>query len=263
MSDPIWRPVLAELDRLAERGRSVALWLRDDDAVTVTPALRRLTELCDRHGLPILLAVIPEQADRELAAWVADHPILKPTQHGIRHANHAPAGERARELRGLRSLEETIEGLAFGRAKLSTLFGARAADILVPPWNRIDPDVLPFLPAIGFTGLSTCGEPGPVPAGLAALPCTLDIIDWRNGQVCRPHDKLALRLAALLAEHGREERPIGLLTHHLVHEEPAWLFLSDLLEQISDHPGLRFTAAEDLLGQAVSATGSTPVAPPA
>lgn len=249
MSEPIWHPVLAELDRLAEHGRSVAIWLRDDDAVTDTSALRRLTDLCERHDLPVLLAVVPEPADEALASFVEDHPILTPTQHGIRHANHAPAGERARELRGLRTLEDTLDDLRLARARMQALFEWRAADILVPPWNRIDADVLPVLLGLGFTALSTFGPPAPVPSGLAALPCDLDIIDWRNGRVCRPHDKLAMRLAGLIAEGASDGRPVGLLTHHLVHEEPAWAFLADFVQQIGQHPAVHFSSARALLGE--------------
>ena len=47
--------------------------------------------------------------------------------------------------------------LGTGRMALERLFGARPLPVLVPPWNRIAPALVPTLPEIGFAGLSTFG----------------------------------------------------------------------------------------------------------
>lgn len=249
MSDAVWHPLLAALDELAAGGRTVEVWLRDDDAVRRTAALDRLTDLCERHALPVLLAVIPEPAGEDLASFVGSHPILLPTQHGYRHANHAAAGERARELGGQRSHDIVVKELGLGRAKLAMLFGARSAGILVPPWNRIEAELLPGLPALGFAGLSTFGAAtGACVPGLKVLNCDLDIIDWRNGRVGRPHDRLAETLADLVRDRQHTRRPIGLLTHHLAHDDTAWGFLETCLDHLGRHPAVRFTDARALLG---------------
>ncbi len=191
-----WATVEAELDRAFDTGRTIQIWLRDDDCVAVTPALERLDALCRRLDLPILLAVIPEPAEPDLAGWIAGHPAVTPCQHGFAHRNHAASGERARELGGLRPAEAVLDELARGRAKLQALFGGRLSDILVPPWNRIDADLVPRLPGLGYAALSTFGpqEAG----GIRRLNSDLDIIDWRNGRVGRPLDDLARKLAGLL-----------------------------------------------------------------
>lgn len=232
---------------MAAAGETVEVWLRDDDAVSHTAALDRLTALCERHAIPLLLAVIPEPAGEDLARFVGSHPILLPTQHGYRHANHAAPGERARELGGQRSHDIVFAELARGRAKLETLFGARNAGILVPPWNRIESRLLPGLPALGFTGLSTFGPERDAVPGLKVLNCDLDIIDWRNGRIGRPHDKLAEKLASLIRDRQGEPRPIGLLTHHLVHDASAWAFLEICLEHLGRHPAVHFASAPALL----------------
>ena len=192
-----WPGVKAELDRAFDTGRTVRIWLRDDDCVAVTPALERLASLCCGVGLPILLAVIPEPAEPDLAGWIGAHPAVTPCQHGFAHRNHAAPGERARELGGLRPAEAVLDELARGRAMLQALFGDRLSDILVPPWNRIDAALVPRLPGLGFSALSTFGPPEP--DGMRRLNSDLDIIDWRNGRVGRSVEDLARKLAGLLA----------------------------------------------------------------
>lgn len=65
MSD--WGELTAELDAWHRDGQCAHLWWRDDDATRVTPALVRLLDLSARHGIPVALAVIPRDADGELA----------------------------------------------------------------------------------------------------------------------------------------------------------------------------------------------------
>ena len=94
LPDSTWLPLAAELDRWSEAGRQIRLWLRDDDAVAPTPALDRLWLLGERFALPVLLAVIPMQAEPALAEALHDRPSLLACQHGCRHVNHAPAGQK-------------------------------------------------------------------------------------------------------------------------------------------------------------------------
>lgn len=270
----VWPSVRAELDRAFETGRTVRIWLRDDDCVAVTPALERLASLCRRLDLPILLAVIPEPAEPDLAGWIAAHSTVTPCQHGFAHRNHAAPGERARELGGLRPAEAVLDELAQGRAMLQALFGDRLSDILVPPWNRIDADLVSRLPGLGYSALSTFGPPEP--DGMRHLNSDLDIVDWRNGRVGRPIDDLARKLAGLLvraseivrtasdrvapsrpswpgssvqldSEAGGVTHAIGILTHHLVHDATAWAALEEMLECLRAHPAVAFIDAAGLL----------------
>ncbi len=74
--------------------------------------------------------------------------------------------------------------LGTGWLALERLFGARALAVLVPPWNRIAPALVPALPEIGFRGLSTFGpraRPEPV-RGLRQVNTHVDLIDWRGGR---------------------------------------------------------------------------------
>ncbi len=235
-----WHELRTELSRARDAGRTVRVWLRDDDAVTVTPALDRLHGLCAAVGLPILLAIIPAGADGSLAAWVACRPAVAPCQHGWRHANHAPPGERAREIGGARAAADIIGDLARGRERLGALFGRRLAPVLVPPWNRIDEALLPALPALGFSTLSTFGPPPRDPGPIARRNSDLDIVDWRHGRRGRTIEDCLRRLAPLVAAALDEGRPVGLLTHHLAHDGAAWAVLEDVLSRFRGHEAVRF-----------------------
>jgi hypothetical protein len=239
-----WKPVEAALDRAAAHGRRIGFWLRDDDAVDVTPALDRLDRLCARFAMPVLLAVIPQPAEPGLADWVALRPMFTPCQHGFAHRNHAPAGGRAVELGG-RPKTLVLDELGAGRAKLLGLFGSRLAPILVPPWNRIDPDLLADLPSLGFTALSTFGSAPTAPC-LATVNANLDIIDWRAGRRGRSPDDLARRLVPLIETAAETGQGIGILTHHLAHDEAAWASLEACLRRLASHPATRFMSVPQL-----------------
>ena len=88
-----WRPLMVELEVWQSTGLSLPLWWRDDDAVTITPQLDRLTALSDRLGLPVHLAVIPQDADDALTGHILDNSCLIPVVHGWAHQNHAPQGD--------------------------------------------------------------------------------------------------------------------------------------------------------------------------
>lgn len=241
MTETLWDPARAALDRAHRAGRTVQVWLRDDDCVAVTPALDRLAALCAGVDLPVLLAVIPEPAEPALAPWIGRHPSVVPCQHGFAHRDHAPPGERARELGG-RPADAVLDELGRGRGKLRDLFGDALSDVLVPPWNRIDEAVIPRLPGSGYAALS-CFGPTPAASPIPRLDSDLDIVDWRHGRVGRPLADLSGRIATVL---DRQDR-LGILTHHLAHDASAWAALEAMLHRLAAHPAVRFADAASLI----------------
>ena len=209
MSPDPWSQVTQWLDDAAEAGDTIGFWLRDDDAVTDTPALSRLADLCGSAALPVLLAVIPAAAEERLGAFLARHHAITPCQHGWKHENHAAPGQRACELGGDRSADLVLMDLAGGRHRLRSLFGNRLADVLVPPWNRIDAAVIGRLPEIGFTALSTFGPPPDHDGGIRRVNCDIDLIDWRNGRVGRTAQDVAGQLAHAIVAARPRRRPSG------------------------------------------------------
>jgi hypothetical protein len=51
-----------------------------------------------------------------------------------------------------------------------------------------------------------------------------------------------------LAGRRDADEPIGLLTHHLVHDPWVWRFLEALLARLGRVPGLRFVPLAEALG---------------
>ena len=227
--------LLAELDRCTTKGHQVTFWLRDDDAVTATPALDRLMSLAASFDVPVVLAVIPMPAEPALANSLTDSRV-RIALHGFAHANHAGPDEKKQELGPHRPPTTVLDELARGRDRLDALFPGQTTGMLVPPWNRIAADLVPHLPGLGLRWLSAFGpEPPTLPAAnLVQIDCQLDIMDWRARR-SHPAHLLADRLAELVRQRRGAPGPIGILTHHLVHDEAAWTFLAALFRLTAGH----------------------------
>lgn len=241
---------LAALDRaLDARTEPALLWWRDDDAGRLDPRLQRLLDLARGLGVPLGLAVVPAWLEPAAEAAIEGAAEVAVLQHGWAHADHARPGERRIELGGRVDRGRLQADLARGRDRLAGRFGDRFQPVLVPPWNRIDRDVVPTLPGLGFHALSIWdeGDLGPMPAGLARLDVHVDPIDWRSGRRWIGLEAIAARLVERLA---RASGPIGLVTHHRVVDEPGWRDLEALLEVLRAHPNARLMPVGSLLGEA-------------
>ena len=60
---------------------------------------------------------------------------------------------------------------------------------------------------------------------------------------------LVLELAAELRWRREADsgEPVGVLTHHLVHDETAWLFLEGLFAATAAHPACRWVSIRELI----------------
>lgn len=241
-------------DRLslaADKGRKVRLWLRDDDATEATPALERLLGLLAAHDAPALIAAIPGALDPSLPDRLSDAPRTRVAVHGWSHANHAPPGAKKTELGVDRPVEAVIAELRRGREHLQGAFPDRFLPILVPPWNRIAPEVVAALPSAGFAALSTFGPERAAPVPL--INTHVDLIDWRGHRGGRSDMDLSATIGALL-DSGLSD--IGVLTHHLAHDAQAWSFLERLLALADRHPAVSLCGAETLLAERGGTSGS-------
>lgn len=235
-----WSPVTNELALWRAANLTLPLWWRDDDAVSTTPELAQLIALSEAVGVPVHLAVIPKMADAGLAARVADSGCLIPVVHGWAHENHAPKPDKKAEFGAGRSdVTDEIQG---AMNRLQSLFGDRLKPMFVPPWNRIAPQHYPALIKAGFTTLSTF-MPRMVPdaaTGLQQINTHLDPIAWRKGKSLIAPEQLVAQLVQLLLERrtglADNKEPLGLLTHHLVHDAEVWEFTRQVLLTLQAGP---------------------------
>jgi hypothetical protein len=248
-----WADLREELDRWQDTGAPATLWWRDDDAADVTPASDRLLRLAEATGLPLHLAVVPALESSSLVARLGKAVDTWVLQHGYAHINHASIGERACEVGAHRPSATVLHELSQGFELLKARHGGCFLPVLVPPWNRVAPRILPGLPGLGLRGLSCFtarAKPNPVP-GLLAVNTHCDPVRWKEGK-CFAGTEAALRA---VTEHLSARRlgqvdaaePTGLLTHHLDMDEATWTFVEQLIEHSSAHPGARWIAIGHLL----------------
>ena len=237
-----WRSLDGELDLWTEAGESATFWWRDDDARGPGRALDALIEAAAAHGAPLALAVIPADSDADLKPCLEAHPAISVLQHGYAHQNHAPETEKKQELGRHRPFPTVLGELATGQDRLARIFGARFHAVLVPPWNRIAPALVPLLPEIGYHGLSTHQPRARAAAapGLTQANTHIDILDWAGTRgFVGEAAALGMAVGHLAARRGGQAdpaEPTGLLTHHLIHDRACRAFLDRFLAAIAAHP---------------------------
>lgn len=230
-----WYALRQALDAAGECGRTIPLLWRDDDAITATPALDRLLALAEAHDAPLLLAVIPAGVEPALGRRLERAREVSMAVHGLAHRNHAQPGAKPAEFGADRPFADCIAEAAAGlRIARERLPDSQLLPVFVPPWNRLAPRLADTLPDLGYRGLSAV--PGPPIPGLHRVDATLDPIDWRGSRSLRDLETMLFALADDII--GRPERPIGLLTHHLAHDEAIWGFVGALLSALVKHPAV-------------------------
>lgn len=256
-----WTDLRTELDQWAAAGRMADFWWRDDDAVTVTPALEQLLALQATTGAPLALAIIPAQAEAALAKRIGELPSVVALQHGFTHQNHVAPPAKKSEFPVSRALALRMDDLRAGQARMQQHFANRLLPVLVPPWNRIGDDILPLLPDLGFRAVSGF-KPRPsdwAANGLLWLNTQVDPIDWHgNNNAAAAALSLGMACATLRAIRTGElpPQPVGLLTHHLRHDQTIWDFVAGFFKA-TRHPAVRWIDA----ATALTAGQSAPVMP--
>jgi hypothetical protein len=245
--DDTWAPLRVELDRWCNAGRTARLWLRDDDAAEPTPALEQLLDLTRTASVPLTLAAIPATSGEPLAARLSIEPHALVALHGWAHTNHAGPDEKKQELGAHRPVDTVLGELRDGVAILRRLFRQQFVPVLVPPWNRISKALIAELPGLALEALSIYGRAqagGPIPM----VNTHVDIMNWHGVRGGRPHVELIAELVGeLQARFDDDAEPIGILTHHLVHDATAWNFLAQLLKSTADHPAIAWKSARALM----------------
>lgn len=258
-----WDALTAELDLWDAEGRTAYFWWRDDDAVAATPALDRLLALQAEHSAPLALAVIPALVQDSLPARLAGESGVVALQHGYAHRNHAAPNEKKSEFPASRPLADRIADLTAGQTLAHSRFGSRLMPVFVPPWNRLGADCLPELAGLGLRAVSSF-QPRPAywaASGLAWLNTHIDPIDWHGddhqGAAARGLGVACTCLRAM-RQGVRPPEALGLLTHHLRHDEAIWAFTAAFLGGMAGHPAVRWLDAASALGIGATADPGAP-----
>lgn len=229
-----WTPLEKELSSWRSAGLRLPFWWRDDDAAEDTRALRKLQKLSATVGVPVHLAVIPARAEPSLVRALERDATLIPVVHGWQHKNHNAAGRKKSEFDAERA--GVAQELETAMATCRTLFGDKLLPMFVPPWNNFADAHLGHLSAAGYTMLSTYK---PRTARLAAdgvvqINTHIDPIYWGDDVGLLPPARLVSHITGLLSDRrlGPEdaEEPLGLLTHHKIHDRAIWYFTQACLE---------------------------------
>jgi len=247
---PVWQIFLDEIARSQDAGRKVEFWWRDDDAARPDPALSRLIALAQASSVPLALAVVPMQAEKEIFENLG--PFVSVLQHGTDHANRAAPGEKKTEFAAAELPAEALARLSAARRQLETLAGKHFVPVLAPPWNRLPKPLAQQLAGAGFRGLSQYGARTAADAfpGLRQVNTHVDIIAWRTGRAfVGTEEALRAATAHLAAKRAKTADPgeaTGWLSHHAVHDEAAWEFLERLFESTCRLPAVAWRRAEEL-----------------
>ena len=239
-----WAELDSELDRCVA---PAVLWWRDDDAVADTRALTDLLRLRAEFDLPLALAVVPAQAKASLAAALAEEKPVFVLQHGWDHTNHAAADAPPSEFPADRDWRQVQAQLSEGRRRLEDLFAGKFIPALVPPFNALAAEAVDAVCASGLSQLSLATDFAGL--GLPSRNIHADLIDWRLRQAAPVSGVIrSLVLALRLRRYGvtRAARPIGVMTHHLAHDESIWSLARALLGRLKAHPNVVFAPIEEV-----------------
>ncbi len=239
-----WTP----LDRAME-GRNPVFWWRDDDVIAPSDPLDRLLAMAATIGAPLTLASIPSKMVPTLPARIATADNVNIAVHGWAHQSHAPKGEKNAEFGAHRPLEQRVEEARNGLRLIHDLFSDHTVPAFIPPWNRMDLEITPELADMGYRGISLYGERNPKALPLVRFDAHLDPIDWRGSRSVVDPAALIRRTIDLLSD----DVPIGLMTHHLVHDAAIWDFVEAFTARLTMR-GAQWVSFASLIAQSEAPT---------
>jgi len=265
-----------ELDRWRSRRLIAPFWWRDDDAMTDGEAFQRLLGISNKYTVPLILAVSPKLIDGELCTKINRMTHIGVAAHGLYHANHGSPSRKAEfgPDRPLADMRRDIEALS---TEFASRFPERGLAMFVPPWHALDPRLIPDLERAGFKTLSMMDrrlrratstlasylrkagfsrarteiQPNTNRgAGIARIDCSIDLLRYDGPAGAKTQQRLVQSVVGALVARRFGlipiNRPIGILTHHRQHDEPAWNNLNVLIQTLKLHSSVRFIEPEEI-----------------
>lgn len=244
-----WHTALRRfLDEKETEGRELHLFLRDDDVDEDEESLKHLLDLALARGVPMNLEIVPGRLTPACTATLknvlrADRALLSLDQHGWKHSNHEMEGRKC-EFGPSRSFTQQLNDIAQGKAILESTFEELFFPAFTPPWNRCTTDTYQALEELGFQVLSKDrGKDGITGYRFSEISTTLDLYTWKHGA----HMKAPHEIVQVLMSQMDMLPIVGLLLHHKVMEREAFLFLDQLLAELTRSAAVRLHTFRTLL----------------
>ena len=225
------------LEKLAEE-KPVDIFFRDDDVDVTDENIRRLLTIFSSRKIPLIAGVIPKLLTGDCVKLLSEFSeFTELVQHGWQHKNHE-IHERKCEFGNSRNFDEQFSDLAAGQKIMNEAFGENWFPAFIPPWNRCTENTHRALDELGFRVLSRLRGSQPPVTGFQfrEISVTLDIFRWQNGATLKPREGLYEELSLQLSEGN----PIGIMLHHQVMTDAAFLCIEELLDELKQSPQVRF-----------------------
>jgi hypothetical protein len=262
-----------ELDRWYAKNLVAPFWWRDDDASANNDPFRRLIQLAESAAVPLVLAVSPMLMEDEFSLNLRSFSHACIAAHGYSHTNHR-AGKRKAEFGPDRPLEEMRDEIDKLAVRFAATFPECGLAMFVPPWHAFDSRLVPDLVRVGFTTLSmyetrisrgaalvaayapmnefafalTQTENSRRYGAITRLDCSVDLLgsDGPGGTTVNPNLVRDIFGALVARRVGitPANRPIGIMTHHMQHDDVAWALLERVVTLFAEHPAARFIDTE-------------------
>jgi predicted glycosyltransferase len=235
------------LESLREKGKTVSIFLRNDDGDKDEDTLRQLLDITLSHQVPLHVAVIPKTLTHAGVRLLRDVKHAQPEllelgQHGFQHLNHELEGRKC-EFGESRSFEEQLNDIASGKKILEETLQEYFAPVFTPPWNRCTKDTLKIIEQLGFEILSRDNNHLLLTVyKFQEISTTLDFFTWKDGAKLKNPKGLTEELIKQL----NTNRPIGLLLHHKVMDAEAFAFLDELLRELKRYSVIQFHTLQSL-----------------
>ncbi|MBH68293.1 MAG: polysaccharide deacetylase [Rhodospirillaceae bacterium] len=240
-----------ELNEWSKNSYVAQIWWRDDDLHKPTAALDFLLKASSTLPFKPLLAVIPSLTSKDLCSILTGSGLAVGV-HGFRHVNHEGNHEKKSEFGPSRRLQDQIDDVKNARQALYELLGESVFDCFVPPWNRLNNSLIPHLPILGLSSLSTFGgrkSKQPCP-GLLQINTHVDIIDWKSKRAFIGGESMAAQisnhLTQIRSKFSSKPEPLGLLSHHLQMKKEDWLEFQTVCFALENHPAAYLTNPHEL-----------------
>lgn len=252
------------------------IFLRDDDAGELTPALRNFMDTFSSRKLPVSYQVIPQALTPECGAFLKARKIEAPSlyeygQHGLSHEMTVGGRRVFYEFGPERDYATQLEVIREGRDLLTAALGeAFDGKLFTPPRHRYDRNTLKALKSLGAEILSASSYPGLTHQLAYGVGRGLGLSNLGRGGVSyhgrsRPDSGLfELSISVSVDDGVRKPTPpayfidaiaqarrrtpvVGLMFHHHAYKSPEDVaFLSELADRLAGLEGASFHLLSDL-----------------